>query len=420
MKIAFFTDTYYPQINGVSKSIEIFVNQLRKNGHEVHLFCPDGLQRKKYIHPLDSSTFTNYPEYRLGLPDLKIINEVKKIDPDVIHVHSPFSIGVTGMSVAKILKIPVVATYHTHLSAYFDYMGSMNFSEDMAYVYTKWFYDRASINIVPSKSIRNFLRKCEIKKPIKLVPTPLDFRILKRSNRKGKKLKILHVGRLCKEKRIEMVLNAFESVHKKIDSKLIISSDGPDRERLEEICKELKIEKDVVFTGYISNKKLLKLYSSSDVFVSASDTETQGLVILEAMSRGCPVIARNALGFKDVIHNKKNGILFDTEDELVKNILLLNNNNKLRKSLVNNGYETVKMFNISNYVNRMENIYRESSDKKKDSKKIWKILYFSYLFFISIESILIKSMDITVNSRFLDLHMRFFKSALFFEKLRRP
>jgi len=418
MKIAFFTDTYYPQINGVVSSIELFAKQLRKRGHEVHIFCPDGTCRKKYIHPLVSSEFNNYSEYRIGLPNLKIIKEIKKINPHLIHIHSPFSVGVTGMSIAKILKIPIVTTYHTLLSEYFNYI-SLDIKKEVIDKYTHWFYDRASLIIAPSKSIKNLLKKCKIKKPIKILPTPLDSKIIKRSKKRNKKLTILHVGRICKEKRIEVILNAFEKIHKKIDSKLIITSDGPDRKRLEELCKKLKIEKDVIFTGYVSKKELLKFYSTADVFVSASNTETQGLVVLEAMVCGCPLIVRNALGFKDFIQNRKNGILFNTEDELIENILLIKKDSKLRNRLIKNGYETVKKFNILDCVEKMENVYKEFLDKKIESRTFWKLLYTSYLFFGSIESWIIKNTKMSINSRFLDLHLRFFKRALFFERLRK-
>jgi len=418
MRIVFFTDTYYPQINGVTKSIELFAEQLRKNGHEVHIFCPDGMKKQKYIHQIPSSQFISYPEYRIGLPNLKIISEVKKIRPDIIHIHSPFSVGVTGMAVAKILNIPIVATYHTLLSEYFGYMNSSIFDKSITDKYTAWFFDRASVIIAPSIPIKNILRKCKIKKHIEVLPTPINLSIIKKTINNNGKLTVLHVGRLCKEKRIDIVLRSFEKICKKIDSRLIITSDGPDRKRLEELCKELEIDKNVEFTGFVSDKDLIKIYSSADVFVSASDTETQGLVILEAMACGCPVIVRNALGFKDFIKNKENGILFEKEDELARDILLVKEDGKLREKLIRNGYETVRRFKASNYSSIIEDLYKKASGMKKDSKIAWKALYFSYLIFGSLEFLIIKYMRIPVNSRFLNLHLRFFKEAFFFERLR--
>lgn len=418
MKIAFFTDTYYPQTNGAVKSIEIFSKQLRERGNEVHIFCPDGVRRDKYIHPISSSRLKNYPEYRIGLPTLKIIKEIEKINPDIVHVHSPFTIGIVGVSVAKILKIPIFATYHTMLSEYFEYAGSSRFKKEIADTYSKYFFDRVSVVIVPSKPIKNLFKRYKIKRPIKILPTPLDIKILKNNKKANKKLTILHVGRICKEKRIEIILNAFEKINKKIDSKLIITSDGPDKKRLEKLCKKLKISKNVTFTGYVSDKKLLNLYSKADIFVSASDTETQGLVILESMACGCPIIVRNALGFKDFVQNNKNGILFNTEEDLIKSIFLIKKDKNLRKRLIKNGYETLKKFNISNYVKIMEDMYRESLFKEKGSKTVSKILYASFLFLTSLEFWFIKNLKIPINSRLLDLNIRFFKTILFFEIFR--
>jgi glycosyltransferase involved in cell wall biosynthesis len=414
MKIVFFTDTYYPQINGVVKSIELFSKQLRKLGNEVHIFCPDGIPKEKYIHPISSSEFKNYPEYRVGLPTFKIIKEIKKINPDVIHIHSPFTIGLIGMSIAKILKIPIVATYHTLFSEYFSYTGSSSFKKEIVDKYAKCFFDRTSIVIVPSKPIKDLLKT---KRPVKVLPTPLDLKITKNNKKMNSKLAILHVGRLCKEKKIDIILKAFARICKKINANLIITSDGPDKERLERLCKKLEIESNVTFTGYISDKKLSELYSSSDVFVSASDTETQGLVILEAMANGCPVIARDALGFKDFIENGKNGILFNTEDELIKNISLIKRDSKLRNELIKNGHETVRKFNISNYVKKMEDIYKESFNKKIDSKTIWKVVYASCLFFSSLEFWLIEKLKIPINSKLIDLHISIFKIVSYFERI---
>jgi 1,2-diacylglycerol 3-alpha-glucosyltransferase len=412
MKIAFFTDTYCPQINGVVKSIKLFEKQLRKNGNEVHIFCPDGVKKSKYVHPVESREFKSYPEYRIGLPSINIIKEIKKIKPDIIHLHSPFSLGFFGMSLAKILKIPIVATYHTLLPEYFNYTESSIFKKDAANDYVNWFFKRASLVIVPSNSIKCLLK---IKSPIKVLPTPLDLKIIKNKKR-NRDLTILHVGRLCKEKRIETILYAFKKIHKKVNSKLIITSDGPYKKRLENLCKKLKIEKDVTFTGYISDKNLLKLYSGADIFVSASNTETQGLVILEAMSCGCPVIARNALGFKDIIKDKENGILFDKEYELVKNILLVKNNRKIRSKMIKNGYETVKKFNIENYSKKMEEIYKESFYNKKDSKTVFKIIYAYGLLVGSLYSWILKKINLPINSRFIDLHISLIKVASVIEK----
>ena len=417
MKIAYFTDTYEPQINGVVTSIKLSAENLRKNGHEVYIFCPSGPKKDKYTYPIFSKKFRNYPEYKVGLPSFDLIKKIEKIKPHIIHIHTPVIIGAMGLAVARLLNIPIVITYHTLLKDYIGYITSDKLGNDFIDVYTSWFLNRSSTVIVPSTPIKKILRKVGIKKPIKVLPTPIDTNIIdKRPKRKNKKLTILHVGRLCKEKKIEIVLNAFKDVLKKIDARLIITSSGPDEKRLKKITKDLGISKNVRFTGYLPIKKLKELYSTAHVFVSASDTETQGLVILEAMANGCPIIARNALGFKDVIKDNKNGILFDDEEELSEKIILLLKNKKLRNRLIKEGFKTVKKINSENYIKKIEKFYKENLNSGR-SKITSKALYSFFLFFNFSMCWFIRNMKLSINSRLINLYLRFIRRLLVLEML---
>lgn len=416
MKIAFFTDSYEPQINGVVTSINLFVDNLRKDGHEVHIFCPSCKKKDRFTHPYVSKKLKNYPEYRVGLPTLKMIKEIRKINPDVVHLHSPFTMGFMGLSVSKILNIPVVATYHTLLTEYSEYSG-FDVKRWIVNDYIKCFLNRASTVIAPSKSVKQMLEENKIRSNIEVLPTPMNYKIRKRKKTRNKKFTILHVGRLCKEKRIEVVLKAFQKVLKDLDSRLILTSEGPYKKKLKEVCSELGISNKVYFTGYVDEDKLLKLYSSADVFVTASDTETQGLTILEAMANGCPVIARNAFGFKDVIKNKQNGILVDTEDEMAESIMLLYRRPEIRNRIVRNGYETAKKFDIEESIKRIEDIYSKAIESNKESRTTFKMLYASYLLTGSLESFAIRSMRLPINSITLLLHINFFRTVLIFDNL---
>jgi 1,2-diacylglycerol 3-alpha-glucosyltransferase len=418
MKVAFFTDTYYPQTNGVVKSIDICSKKLRERGHEVHIFCPEGAKKDKYTHTVPASRFRNYPEYRVGMPNMSIIEEVRKIRPDVIHVHSPFTVGLMGMSIARILGIPTVSTYHTMISEYLSYAGSSAF-KDVADSYSKFFFGRSSVIIVPSGPIEKMFKGYRLKRPIRVLPTPLEIGIVKRKDRGNKAFTILHVGRLCAEKRIDFVLRAFENFRNITDSKLIITSDGPDRKRLEGACKSLGIEDDVTFTGYVSDRELIRLYSTADAFVSASDTETQGLVVLEAMACGCPVVVRNALGFKDFVEDRRNGMLFGTEEELIGGLEALREDQTLRRRIVAGGDSTVKKFDASKYAESIESIYKESIHATGPSKTSSKMMYASFMIFGSICGFIIKRLDIPINSRFLGLFVALFKMSSALEILKK-
>ncbi|MFQ6057056.1 MAG: glycosyltransferase, partial [Methanosarcinales archaeon] len=226
MKIVFFTDTYTPQVNGVVTSIKLFSEQLRKR-HKVYIVCPydKKLRKEKNVYALRSFSFRPYPEYRIGLPSLKVLRIIRKIRPDIIHLQSPASIGLIGLSIAKFLKIPIVMTYHTFLTDYVHYLTKRKFLKKInkraIRKYTKWFFNRADIITVPSNPIKKLLKSYGIRKPIKVLPTGLkleEFNI--KVKKKNKVPVILHVGRITKEKRIDVILREFKKLLKKIDAKL--------------------------------------------------------------------------------------------------------------------------------------------------------------------------------------------------------
>jgi len=161
---------------------------------------------------------------------------------------------------------------------------------------------------------------------------------------------------------------------------------------------------------------LKKLYSTADIFVSASDTETQGLVILEAMVNSCPVVARNALGFKDVIKDGENGLLFNNERELSEKIMLLFKNKKLRNKLIKEGLRTADELNSEKYVKKIEELYNENL-KSIDSTIISKVFYSCFLFFNFLMYWLIKNMKISINSRLINFYLSFIRRLLVFEML---
>ena len=416
MRIVYFTDTYEPQVNGVVTSIKLYAEILRKNGHEVYIICPSGCKRNKYVYPIESREFENYPEYKISFPSFDLIKKIEEIKPDIIHIHTPITIGVTGLAIAKILNIPTVTTYHTLLKHYIRYLVSGDSADLFVDRYTSWFFNRFPV-IVPSESIKKFLRRHGVNQPIKVVPTPVDVDIVgKRSKKRNKKPILLHVGRLSKEKRVDFVLRAFKDVLKRTDAQLIITSSGPDEERLKNIAKELNIGKNVKFTGYLSVDKLRRCYSNADIFVCASDSETQGLVVLEAMINSCPVIVRNASGFRDIVQNGKNGLLFNTEKELSEKIITLLKNKRLREKIIRGGLETADEFSSENCVKKIENVYKENLKQKHgrtSSRIMYSCLLFSSFFFYWF----IKNMKLSINSNLMRLFFNFLRSLLIFEDL---
>lgn len=387
MKIVFFTDTYKPQINGVVTSIELFANELRRRGHEVYIFCPrqenifSREKKEKFVYRIPSFKFRPYPEYRGAIPTPGIFKKIKNIRPDVIHVQTPASLGFIGMIMAKYMKIPLVMSYHTLLEEYIKYFllifrgksSIESIAERIMKRYTKFFFNKADFVIVPSLVIKKSLKKYGVKRQVEILPTGInvsDFSV----TRKPEKTKptVIYVGRLGKEKSIDLVLKAFKLVLKKKDCRLLIVGDGPDRKRLEGLSREMGVENSVEFIGYMEHGELIKsgLYSVADVFVSASTTETQGLTILEAFAGGCPVVVADALGFRDFVKNGKNGFLFRPRNanELSEKIYNVLNNRKLRQRLSANANKSAEMYDIKICANRLENIYKKLAGQRKNPK----------------------------------------------------
>lgn len=409
MRIAYFTDTYEPNTDGVVTSIKLAAENLRKRGHEVYIFCPSGCRRNKYTHPIPSKKFKNYPQYKVSFPSPEILNKIRKIRPDIIHIHTPVTIGVTGLFIGKILNIPTVLTYHTFLDFYMWYVTSADRGVDFTNLYTKWFYNKSPV-ITPSGSIKRILKTKKVNN-VKVIPNAVNLELVSKKAKRNKKPVILHVGRLCKEKRIEMILRAFRNVLKKKDARLIITSSGPYEKRLKTLAKELGITKKVNFTGYLSVKDLKKIYASSDLFVAASDTETQGLVVVEAMANGCSVIARNATGFKDVVRDGKNGLLFNTEKELEEKILILLKNKGMRNRFAKEGFKTVEEFNPDRIVERLEQYYKDNLNQEKNTT-LERIIYGESLLSSFIGYWFVKKMNLPINSRMARFSLNVTKTLL--------
>src|SRR3989344_9564824 len=265
MKICFFTDTYEPQINGVVTSINSFAKELRNLGHEVHIFCPtsENLKETKFVHTTSSVKFYPYPEYRVGLPRGKFYGIIKKFQPDIIHVHSPGSIGLNGAALAKNFKIPLFATYHTMIIEFLQYIPGSFISKDLSErtinAYTKWFFNLTDYVFAPGKTAKNYLRKIGVRAPIEILQTGVK---LKKFSKIKKSIPpiILHVGRLSAEKNVDLILRAFAKIKEKTSAKLVITSDGPARQELEKLTYDLGISDYVNFSGYISEKEKENLY----------------------------------------------------------------------------------------------------------------------------------------------------------------
>ena len=318
MNIAFFSESYKPYLSGVTNSIETLKIGLEGLGHKVMVFSPGypGAKQMPNVYRFPSLP-APYPGYRLTIPiPGKYYDMLKAAKTDIIHSHSPYQLGLLSMNYARKLKIPFVFTMHTMLGKYMHYVPFIpdKLLDLISSRYIKGFCNRCDRVIVPTKKVKQQLSSIGISSKIEIIPTGVDLSLIASANPSGIREKygipdgaklLIFVGRLAKEKNLAFLLKAFEVVRSLNNNVyLILAARGP-------MEAELKVAapKNVIFAGEISYPKVLDYYAASDIFVFSSLSETQGLVLAEAMASGIPQVAVDAEGVSDVVKDKITGFL---------------------------------------------------------------------------------------------------------------
>jgi 1,2-diacylglycerol 3-alpha-glucosyltransferase len=323
MRIGFFTDTYTPQINGVVSSIRLFADALERLGHEVYIFAPTPRQPGDgpRVVRIPSVPFVFQPEMRLAsLYSQHAYSLAHRAKLDVIHSHDPFAIGLFGLAVAKRFRLPYVHTYHTLYPEYVHYVWETRFTRAMAERLSREFCDQCDLVLAPSTKIEKALAGWGVTAPVVTMPTGVDaerFRgtepqaiaTLRRrfSIPEGDRL-LIFVGRLGLEKNIDLLLEALARMQTP-EARLLIVGNGPYRSELDRHIARLGIGDRVTFTGYLQRDDVAAAYAAAEVFFFASLSETQGLVVAEAMASGLPVIAVDDLAIADAVTDGVNGLL---------------------------------------------------------------------------------------------------------------
>jgi 1,2-diacylglycerol 3-alpha-glucosyltransferase len=362
MHIGFFTDTFLPQKNGVVTSLLSTGAELVRRGHEVSVFCPRTSVKKQEgmtIYSYPAVTFKPYPEFKIAVPQGR-----EQVPPlDLVHSHSPFTMGFFGWRVSKFQKIPRVTTFHTLLSEYVRYVAPVGkkIMEKVVWKYCEIFYNKQQGIIAPSQALKKVLKEHGIKRNISIIPTGIDtgfFRPEKKETAReklglepGEKI-FLSLGRLGHEKNIDIILKAFENV----EGKLIIAGRGPAATKLRRLRDRLGLKKKVSFPGYVPEKLKPRYYSAADAFVIASTSETQALVVVEAMACGCPVIGADSLAIPEIISDGKNGYLFRPGD--IAQLAEILNSYEPSKRMVNQALKTGQKFSVTRCTRKLEQFYR--------------------------------------------------------------
>ena len=392
MRIGLFTDTYPPYINGVSTSVHMLKIALENLGHEVFVVTVN--QKASSYDFEEDGHIIKVPGVKTGIYDyrltsmypLKIAKKIKKMNLDIIHVHTEFSIGSFGRIIAKQLNIPIVATYHTYYEDYLYYVtkGYFNYiSKNLLKTLTQFYADK-TVNslIVPAEKIKDlFINKYNYKKEIAVIPTGIAIERFYKENVDKKKKEeiykslkvdkddflILFVGRVAEEKNIKFLIEAHKKLVKEDNKyKLIIVGDGPDIKNLKELSKDIK--DNVVFAGKSLWEDVPCYYDIADIFVTASRSETQGLTVLEALASSTPVVCANDPSYIDAIVPGSNGFVFDTEEEYLGNIKKLRKDNKLREEFSINARNYSENFSSSKYAKRVLDVYEKAIKDYKNFK----------------------------------------------------
>ncbi len=375
LNIAFYTDTYEPAVDGVVNSINNFKKQLELKGHKVYIFSTSriGARTKKRngVFLYSGIEFKPYPQYSLALFPYRSVTTLSRLGIDVIHSHTPFSMGFSGLVNARLLKIPIVGSFHTLVSSksivkeyYPNNKQLKKFTSEYMQKYIKFFYRRCNATIAPSQVIANMLKKQDIGN-VSVVPNMIDRTVFNRKNGgNGFRMKhgirsddkmVLYVGRLSKEKRLDVMIKAAALLKNK-NRKFVIGGSGPAESYYKNMAMRMGLD-NVIFTGFISQKELPSAYASCDVFCMPSTFETQGIVALEAMSTGKPVVGADYMALRELIENGINGEKFRSGDytQCSRKIeKVLNDEGKYTDGAI----ETATRFSPKNVTDRLMDVYK--------------------------------------------------------------
>lgn len=384
MKILLTSDTYENQINGVSCSVITLRDELRKKGHDVRVLTLSSNRESKMVktdYLIGSFSVPFYPDARqtLKFKD-KIIEDIVKWHPDIIHIQTEFSIGKISKKIAKLCNCPYINTSHTMYEDYTTYViPSKKFGKVIAKKFLKSVYKHSDAIIAPTKKTKESLEGFGITNPIHIIPTGIDLdrfkkkvSVLEKSKLKSKlnltsKSKILvSIGRVAKEKNLDEIINFLPDLVKK-DSNivLLIGGDGPHKKNIEQKVKKLHMEKYVRFLGMIPPHDTYKYYQLGDVFVCASTSETQGITYIEALACGVPLVCRYDKCLDGVIINDFNGYTYTKKDEYIDNIFKIINNKSLHKKLKENALNSSVNYSKEKFSDDIEKLYIDVINKKE-------------------------------------------------------
>ena len=374
MRIAHFSDCYTPRINGVTTSIRVLKRALEQEGHEVHLFVPHYRQDppEENVHRIPSVYMPLQPEDRMGVPwPSSSLGQLRRLKFDLVHVHTPFSMGWMGYSKACCSRTPMVFTHHTLWEEYAHYLKvvPIRLGRWVGRQLCDFYFNRSAAVVMPSQEVAEKI-KDRLKTRYEVVPTGIHCQDLQGGDAQKARQELglnpedeffLYVGRMGKEKSIDFLVKAFCDYRQSGGrAHFALIGGGPELENLKKLTVELGIAQSCRFIGYRQHDTLKHYLAASKLFLFASQTETQGLVLLEAAAAGVPVVAVRASGVNEAVDPEETGLLTapGQSHEFLSALQRLDSDSQLYRRLSENSRAWADRFSDYEMGRKMTNLYR--------------------------------------------------------------
>jgi len=392
MKIGIFSDTYFPQLNGVATSIRTLATALEARGHNVYIFTPSDPRCYEgydtlHVHRLPSIPVRFVRDYRAGYVFSPFLaKKIIDLNLDIIHTQTEFCLGALGRFISTTQGIPLIHTYHTMYEDYVHYIGGGHIiSKEMARDFSGIYCNSATAVIAPTRKTEQLLKSYGVTKPISVIPTGINtsnFRKDKFSPEEILELRatlgleadtpvIISIGRIAKEKSIDVVIAALPKLIEKLpDLKMVIVGEGNEIENLGKFAESIGVGDHVMFTGGKPWDEIGKYYQLGNVFCSASVSETQGLTFAEAMAAGVPVVAKKDECIENIITDNATGMLFESDEELPDLLYRVLTDKHLSARLSRASVEAMEALSVEAFADSVENLYQDILNSGDHPRKI--------------------------------------------------
>ncbi|MCI2056743.1 MAG: glycosyltransferase family 4 protein [Oscillibacter sp.] len=375
MKVLITTDWYAPTINGVVTSVLNLQRELAALGHDVRILTlsdsPRSYQEGNVTRIGAVSAGKIYPGARLRTaPARRLLQDLEDWSPDIIHTQCEFSTFLMARRISAATGAPIVHTYHTVYEDYTHYFSpSRRWGKKAVAAFSRWIIERTSAVIAPTAKVRALLEDYHVDRPIFVVPTGIDLRqytgisdsvyLKALRNKLGipeNNFILLYVGRLAEEKNVDELLRRTAELHRD-DVTLLLVGDGPYRRQLMQQVQELGLTQQVIFAGMVPPSQVADYYRLGDLFVSASNSETQGLTYIEALASGLPALCRQDPCLTGVIRNGMNGWQFHTSEDFQEDLERFLGNQDLREQMSRAAAENARSFSAEVFSAHVAQVY---------------------------------------------------------------